>query len=91
MDADKTVLTSMMVTVGSTVAFSVTPESLGGRGDLPAPLLLIGTGLTFFGLSILADAAPTVAAPLSVAIALMALTYYGIPLVNRYYKTQEGR
>lgn len=84
MDSDRVVLTSMMVTVGSTVAASAAPAKFGGKGELPSPRLLIGTGLTYFGLSILADVAPGIASPLAAAIAITALTYYGIPVLNSY-------
>ena len=82
--ADKIVLTSALITVGSTVAFSATPKKLGGKGELPSPRLLIGSGLTFFGLSIAADFVPKIAGPLSAAIAMTALTYYGLPILENY-------
>jgi len=84
MPADKVVLTSGLVTLGSTVVFSITPGKLGGKGSLPSPRLLIGTGVTFFGLSILADLAPGIAKPLAAAIAVTALTYYGFPILGNY-------
>lgn len=84
MPADKVVLTSGLVTIGSTVIFNITPESLGGKGSLPTPRLLIGTGVTYFGLSILADIAPGIASPLAAAIAVTALTYYGFPILSNY-------
>lgn len=89
MDTDKAVLTSALVTVGSTVAFSAAPESLGGKGELPHPRLLIGAGLTYFGLSILGEFAPTIAKGLSLSIALTALTYYGLPLLTNYNKSDK--
>jgi hypothetical protein len=82
--ADKTVLTAGLVTVASTVAMSATPAALGGRGELPPPRLLIGTGVTFFGLAILADYQPSIAAPLAMAIAFTALSYYGFPILSNY-------
>lgn len=90
-DANKVVLTSMIVTVGSTVVFSAAPSSLGGKGELPHPRLLIGTGLTYFGLSILADVSPRVATPLAAAIAMTALTYYGIPVLNNYFGSPKKK
>jgi hypothetical protein len=89
--ADKVVLTSGMVTIGSTVIFNATPSSLGGRGQLPPPRLLIGSGITFFGLSIMADFAPSIAAPLSAAIAITALTYYGLPILDNYINPKSNR
>jgi hypothetical protein len=88
-DADKVVLTSALVTLGSTVTASAAPEKLGGKGELPHPRLLIGGGLTFFGLSILADFAPAIAKPMAVAIAVTALTYYGMPVVNKVFTDKE--
>jgi hypothetical protein len=88
-NADRIILNSMMVTIGSTIAASAAPEDKGGHGELPSPRLLIGTGLTYFGLGILADAAPGIAAPLAVAIAVTAVTYYGVPVINSYLQDQE--
>lgn len=82
--ADRVVLTSAMLTLGSTVAASVAPKEVGGNGSLPSPKLLIGTSLAFIGLSMLADFAPHFAGPLSGAIAVTALTYYGIPLADNW-------
>lgn len=85
MDTDKAVLTSAMVTLTSTIGATILPTKYGGRGELPAPRLLIGTGLTYFGLAILGDVAPSIAGPLAAAIAITALTYYGIPLMDNYF------
>lgn len=84
MNTDRVILNSMLVTVASTVAASAAPADKGGQGSLPSPRLLIGTGLTYFGLGILADAAPGVAGPLAVAIAVTAVTYYGVPVLDAY-------
>lgn len=84
MNTDKIILSSMMVTISSTMAASVLPDKYGGRGSLPAPRLLIGTGLTFFGLSILGDIAPAIAGPLAAAVAVTALTYYGVPVLDNW-------
>jgi hypothetical protein len=81
-DTDRLVLNCAIVTFGSTVATSVAPAKWGGRGEFPPPRLLLGAGLSFFGLSILADLAPGIAGPLSAAMALTALTYYGIPVLD---------
>lgn len=85
MKTDKIILSSMMVTLSSTMAANVLPDKYGGKGQLPSPRLLIGTGLTYFGLSILGDVAPEVAGPLAAAIAVTALTYYGIPLMDNWF------
>lgn len=80
--ADKVVLTSALVTFGSTIAASTAPEKWGGKGEFPQPRLLLGSALAFFGMSILADLAPGIAGPLSAAMAITALTYYGIPILD---------
>lgn len=85
MDTDKAILSSALITLTSTVSASVLPTKYGGHGSIPAPRLLIGTGLTFFGLSILGDIAPSIAGPLAGAIAMTALTYYGIPVLDNYF------
>lgn len=82
---DKIIMNSAIVTVGSTVAASALPTSYGGKGELPDTRLLVGSGLAFLGLSILGDIAPGVAGPLAAALALTALTYYGIPLADNYF------
>lgn len=82
--ADKIVFTSGMVTLTSTCAASLLPETYGGHGELPSVRLLVGTSFSFVGLGIMADFAPGFAGPLSVAIAITALTYYGIPLLDNY-------
>lgn len=86
LDSDKAVFNSALITLSSTVAASALPTKYGGKGELPRPRLLVGTGLTFLGLSILGDIAPGFAGPLSAAIALTALTYYGIPIADNYFK-----
>lgn len=85
MNTDKVILTSMMVTLSSTMAASTLPEKYGGKGTLPTARLLIGTGLTYFGLSIMGDITPAVAGPLAAAIAVTAVTYYGFPLVDNWF------
>lgn len=84
MNTDKIILSSMMVTVSSTMAASFLPDKYGGKGELPTPKLLVGTGLAFFGLSILGDIAPAVAGPLATAVAVTALTYYGVPVLDNW-------
>ena len=84
MNTDRVILSSAMVTLSSTMAASILPDKYGGKGSLPTAKLLIGTGLAYFGLSILGDIAPAVAGPLSVAMAVTALTYYGIPVLDNW-------
>lgn len=84
MTPENAVLTSAMVTLGSTVGASIMPESMGGQGQLPSPKLLISTGLTFIGLSIITEMAPSIGVPLSACVALTALIWYGIPILDKY-------
>jgi hypothetical protein len=88
--ADKVVLTSAIVTLGSTTAASLLPKDIGGQGSLPAPKLLFGTALTFMGLSFTADFAPQVAKPLAAAIAITALTYYGMPVMDNWFNGKHN-
>lgn len=90
-DTDKVILNSALVTIASTVGFSFAPESIGGNGEFPHPKLLIGTGLAFMGLSIIGDFAPGVAGPLSVAVALTAFTYYGLPVLDKVFGTETEK
>ena len=85
MNADKAIFTSAVITLGSTVGASVLPKDMGGHGKLPAAKLLIGTGLTFTGLSILGDLAPSIATPLAASIAITVLLYYGVPLLDKNF------
>ncbi len=66
------------------------PTDKGGHGQLPSTQLLIGTGLAYFGLSILADVAPSVAKPLAACIAVTAVTYRGIPVADKYFGSDNA-
>jgi hypothetical protein len=83
MTPDNAVMTSAIVTISSTMAASILPDSLGGKGQLPPVRLMIGTGLTFFGLSILTDIEPSIGVPLAACIAFTAVTWYGIPVLEK--------
>jgi hypothetical protein len=85
-NAESAILASAMVTGGSTVASAVLPKNLGGKDIGVTPRLLIGTGLTFTVLSIIGDFAPGIAVPLSVTIAVTALMWYGIPVLEASMK-----
>lgn len=85
--SDRNILTAGLITLGSTTAASVLPESMGGKGEVPKVQLLVGTGLAFFGLSALSDVAPTIAQPLAIAIAMTAFVYYGGPLISNYLQS----
>jgi hypothetical protein len=86
---DKVILNSMLVTVASTISASLAPERMGGKGEFPPPRLLIGTGLAYMGLGILGDIAPGVAKPLAITMAVTALTYYGLPVLDKAF-TDKG-
>jgi len=93
-NTEAVILTSAIVTTGSTFGASVLPESVGGQGGLPHPRLIFGTAFTFIGLSILGQFAPEVAGPLALAIAVTAMTYYGMPLLDNAFngaKNPVGR
>jgi hypothetical protein len=63
------------------------PEQYGGQGSLPSARLLIGTSLTFTGLSMASDFIPEVTTPLAGAIALTAVIYYGLPVLEKWTKS----
>lgn len=86
---DKAVFTAALVTLTSTVGGTVAPEEYGGHGELPSARMLIGTSITFMGLSIITDIAPKVGVGLSVSIAVTALIYYGIPVADGYFNPQH--
>lgn len=83
--ADKVVLNCAVLTLGSTVAANVLPKGQGGQGKLPGARLLVGTSLTFIGLSMMADFAPNLASPLAILVATTAVVYYGIPVADNYF------
>jgi hypothetical protein len=85
-NTDHTILMAGLVTAGSTVGSAVLPIDKGGRDIGITPRLLIGTGLTFTALSVLGEFAPGVAVPLSVTIAITALMWYGIPVLEATMK-----
>lgn len=86
MNTDRIILTSGLVTAGSTIGAAVLPKDRGGKDVGITPRLLIGTGLTFTALSILGEFAPGIAAPLSVTVAMTALMWYGIPVLEAAMK-----
>jgi hypothetical protein len=89
-NADSAILTSAILTVGSTSAASMLPKEYGGKGEFPAPRLLFGTAITFAGLSMLGDFAPSIATPLAAAIAMTAMTYYGIPIMDNWFNGKHN-
>jgi hypothetical protein len=87
--ADKIILSSMFLTLGSTTAASMLPESMGGNGELPKPRMLIAGALTFSALSMLSDFAPGLAGPLALVIGLSAAAYYAVPILDKTF-TDKG-
>lgn len=94
MTSDQAILLSMSVTAGSVIGTAVYPpkdrngKTLAGHDVKLTPRLLIGTGLTFTALSFIGSAAPAVATPLALSIALTAFLYFGIPVLERFTKEQ---
>jgi hypothetical protein len=86
MNTDHAILMAGLVTAGSTVGSAVLPIDKGGKDIGITPRLLIGTGLTFTALSVLGEFAPGVAVPLSVTVAITALMWYGIPVLEATMK-----
>lgn len=90
MNADQAILLSTMVTAGSVIGTAVYPptdkhgKTLAGHDVKLTPRLLIGTGLTFASLSALGSFAPSIATPLALSIALTALMYFGIPVLEQF-------
>lgn len=87
--SNRIILTAAMVTLASTTGASFMPEKYCGRGELPSPRLLFGTSITFAGLSILGDFIPKIASMISLSIALTALTYYGVPVLDAAFTGKE--
>jgi hypothetical protein len=85
-NADQAILTSALVTAGSTIGSAVLPVDKGGHDIGITPRLLLGTGLTFTALATLGSFAPGVAVPLSVTLAVTALMWYGIPVLEAIMK-----
>lgn len=92
MNADKAILTAGIVTAGSVIGSTVIHptddhgQPLRGHSASLTPRLLIGTGLAFTGLSILGQFAPGIAVPLSITVAVTALMWYGIPVLETAMK-----
>lgn len=84
MAPDKAIFTSSLVTLSCTMAGTMLPDDLGGKGELPTAKLLFGSAITFMGLSIIGDIAPPVGVGLAATIAITALTHYGVPIADAY-------
>lgn len=81
--ADQLILTSAIVTAGSTVAGQVLPSDLGGKGHLPSPRILIGTAVAFTALAMLAAWAPTLAGMWALLILTVSLLHNAAPILNK--------
>lgn len=96
MNADNAILTSALITMGSTTAASVLPHKVNRSprgvecvgGGLPSFRMLIGQTLLFAGLGMLAPAAPKMAGMFSVLIAATAFTYYGSPVLQAAFSAE---
>lgn len=88
---ERAILNSALVTVGCTFGSSLVPSKYCGRGELPSVRLMVGTGVTYAGLSIMDDFAPSVARALALTIAVTALFYYGAPILQAYFTGKECR
>lgn len=91
MAPDKAVFTACAVTLTSTLAGTMAPTEYGGKGEAPSAKLLIGTALSFMGLSIITDVAPKVGVGLATCVAVTALTYYGVPVADNYFTTTPAK
>jgi len=93
MNADNTILSAALVTLGSTTAASVLPRRVNRspagvecvKGELPSFKMLIGQGLVFAGLGIIAPAGPKMAAMFATLIGATAATYYGLPILSEAF------
>lgn len=78
------ILTSAIVTGGSTVAAKMLPDTLGGQGELPSPRILIGTAVAFTALSMLAGPAPGLAGAWALLIMTIAGLRNAAPILERF-------
>lgn len=82
--ANSLILTSAFVTAGSTMARSMLPESQGGRAELPAPRIVIGTAVAFTALAMMAPFAPNFAGMWALLMMVVSLLDNGAPLLNSF-------
>jgi hypothetical protein len=85
MDTDRVILASSVITLGSTLAHSMLPEKVGGKGELPSARLLIGSAMAFTGLSILGMGAPRIASALAITMGTTAAIFYGVPIADNFF------
>lgn len=71
--AQRLIVASSVVTFGSVAMRSMLPEDKGGKGELPSPRILIGTGILYTVLSFSADPAPGLAGMFAAMIMTMAV------------------
>lgn len=78
------VLTSALVTAGSTVGRQMLPAELGGKASMPGARMLIGTAVAFTALSMLATFAPNFAGAWALLIMTIAILDNGAPILNKF-------
>lgn len=84
--ADQLIITSAIITAGSTVAGELLPKRKGDKGNLPSPRILIGTAIAFTILSMLATWAPNLAGAWALLILAVSLLHNAAPIVNTILK-----
>lgn len=80
-EANKLILISGTTSLACVFFGKIIPPD-GSEASFPSPRIFAGAGITYFGLSLIAEAAPEVAGGLAMAIMLTAILEYGIPLVG---------
>lgn len=88
--ANSLILSSALVTTGSTFARYLLPKSEGGKGQLPLARSVIGTMVAFTALSIFAPFAPNFAGMWALLIMVVSLLNNGAPLLNKYLGIPKG-
>lgn len=82
--ANSLILTSAIVTAGSSFGRTMLPEDLGGKGELPSARQVIGTMVAFTALAMFAPFAPNFAGAWALLIMVVALLDNGAPLLNKF-------
>lgn len=83
-NADTVILTSAIVTAGSTFGRQMLPKDMGGKGALPSARTVIGTAVAFTALSLVAPFAPNFAAMWALLLMTIAFLDTGAPLLEKY-------
>lgn len=88
--SDTLILSSAIITMGSTVASSMLPRKVNRSpngmecvaGDLPSFRMLSGQVLLYAGLGVVAQASSKLAGGFALAIGATAFTYYALPILD---------